>query len=42
MRPFADLPPLRIGAAWRGDQRTPTLSALLAALPRFAAHRANG
>jgi DNA-binding transcriptional LysR family regulator len=34
MRPFGDLPMVRIGAAWRGDQRTPALSALLAALPR--------
>ncbi|HEX7840414.1 MAG TPA: LysR family transcriptional regulator [Kofleriaceae bacterium] len=35
MRPFADLPPMRIGAAWRGDQRTPALAALLDALPKF-------
>jgi len=35
MRPFADLPPMRIGAAWRGDHRTPALTALLAALPKF-------
>lgn len=35
MRPFSDLPPMRIGAAWRGDQRTPALAALLAALPAF-------
>jgi DNA-binding transcriptional LysR family regulator len=37
MRPFADLPPMCIGAAWRGDHRTPALAALLAALPRFPA-----
>jgi DNA-binding transcriptional LysR family regulator len=35
MRPFSDLPPMRIGAAWRGDHRTPALAALLAVLPRF-------
>lgn len=34
MRPFADLPPLRIGATWRGDHR-PALAALLVALPKF-------
>jgi hypothetical protein len=28
---------VRIGAAWRGDHRTPSLSALLAALPKFPA-----
>ena len=33
MRELAGLPPLRIGAAWRGDARTPALAALLAALP---------
>jgi DNA-binding transcriptional LysR family regulator len=39
MRPFADLPRLQIGAAWRGDHRTPALTALLAALPKFPATR---
>lgn len=34
MRRIVDLPTLRIGAAWRGDDRTPALRALLAALPR--------
>lgn len=37
MRPIADLPPMQIGAAWRGDHRTPALAALLAALPQFPA-----
>jgi DNA-binding transcriptional LysR family regulator len=41
MRPFSDLPPMRIGAAWRGDHRTPALAALLAALPKFPASRTN-
>lgn len=39
MRPFADLPRLQIGAAWRGDHRTPALTALLAALPKFPTTR---
>lgn len=38
-RPLADLPRLQIAAAWRGDERTPALLALLAALPRLAAAR---
>ena len=41
VRPFADLPPLQIGAAWRGDHRTPALTALLAALPKFPAARSS-
>ncbi|NVB82776.1 MAG: LysR family transcriptional regulator [Kofleriaceae bacterium] len=37
MRRVSDLPPLQIGAAWRGDERTPALAALLAALPKLRA-----
>lgn len=36
MRPIADLPTVQIGAVWRGDERTPAVAALLAALPRSA------
>jgi DNA-binding transcriptional LysR family regulator len=39
MRPLVDLPVMRIGAAWRGDTRTPALSALLAVLPGGPAAR---
>ncbi len=33
MRPVAELPPLAVAAAWRGDGRTPAVAAFLAALP---------